>query len=119
MIAAASPRLSERFTPERIARGPRGVAYCLVMFAASSMNACADHAGINVERTGGHSRNAVVLAHALGTAPAQFLDQRAVPPERQDSIRQGQCAAGLNQDAAAGRTYDFRERPVAWLHHRD
>src|SRR6266568_4096044 len=36
MMETASPRLSERETPERIGRGPRGDGYCLVRFVASS-----------------------------------------------------------------------------------
>src|SRR5579859_5830698 len=36
MMEMASPRLSERETPERIGRGPRGDGYCLVRLVASS-----------------------------------------------------------------------------------
>src|ERR1022692_4478732 len=36
MMETASPRLSERETPDRIAIGPRGDGYCFVRFVASS-----------------------------------------------------------------------------------
>src|SRR5580700_9231692 len=36
MMETASPRFSERETPERIVRGPRGDGYCLVRLVASS-----------------------------------------------------------------------------------
>src|SRR5262245_50486319 len=107
MIAAASPRLSERLTPERIASGPRGVAYCLVIFAASSMDARVEDTGVNMERTGRHPRHAVVLAHAFGAAPAQFLEPRAILPERQDSFGERRCAAGVDQEAAARPSHNF------------
>src|SRR5579864_8640479 len=36
MMETVSPRLSERETPERIGRGPRGEGYCLLRLVASS-----------------------------------------------------------------------------------
>src|SRR4051794_9834736 len=73
MIAAESPRFSEKFTPERIARGPRGVAYSLVMFETSSMDAFSKDAGIDIECPRRHAGHTIVLADTLGAAASQFF----------------------------------------------
>src|SRR5436190_8672617 len=101
MMAAESPRLSARLTPERIARGPRGVAYSLLILETSSMDAFGDDPGVHIERARRHAGHAIMLAHPLGPAPAKLFGERAVLPQGEDSLGQRGRAIRLDQQPAA------------------
>ena len=121
VITAASPGFNENETSEITVMGPRGVGYCLLTFATSSMSF--DQLRLAVCSYTSSSLSvglayAVMLAHVEEGALAERCQRGAIVPQCVETLAQAARTVRLDQYATAGPVYDFDERAASRLNNR-